>query len=84
MPFGPVSLSEKKVVIDEPAPLDWWEALKQRMDNQPQSRVVVPGDYVWDAVRLEIVPAMAGDVHDLAGLRMIGDLLADQDLAGSP
>ena len=35
-------------------------------------------------VATTVVPAMAGDVHDLVGLRTIGDLLADEDLAGSP
>jgi anion-transporting ArsA/GET3 family ATPase len=29
-------------------------------------------------VATAVVPALAGDVHDLAGLRLIGDLLADQ------
>jgi anion-transporting ArsA/GET3 family ATPase len=30
-----------------------------------------------------VVPALAGDVHDLAGLRRIGELLAGQELSGS-
>jgi anion-transporting ArsA/GET3 family ATPase len=30
-----------------------------------------------------VVPALAGDVHDLTGLRRIGELLAGQELSGS-
>ncbi len=30
------------------------------------------------SVATAVVPALAGDVHDLDGLRLIGDLLADQ------
>ncbi len=31
------------------------------------------------SVATAVVPALAGDVHDLVGLRQVGDLLADQD-----
>jgi hypothetical protein len=30
------------------------------------------------SVATAVVPALAGDVHDLDGLRLIGELLADQ------
>jgi hypothetical protein len=60
--FGPVGLSLTGIVIQQPTPVPWWETLKQKIDNQPQSRVVVPGEYSWkDVGAIQIAPAMHGD-----------------------
>lgn len=49
------------IVIQQPPP-PLWETLKQKIDNQPQSRVVVPGEYSWkDVGAIQIAPAMQGD-----------------------
>lgn len=61
VPFGAVSLSERGVRIQEPAPRPWWEELKQRFEGQTQPRFAQPGEYPWQNVRaIQIVPAIHG------------------------
>ena len=59
--FGPVTVSQEGVRIDQPSERPWWETLKERLEGQAPARVAVPGQHGWKDVVVRIAPAMQGD-----------------------
>jgi hypothetical protein len=59
--FGPLLVAPEGIRLEAAPPRHWSETLKEKLEGQEPTRVVVPGQYAWKDILLRIVPAMEGE-----------------------
>jgi hypothetical protein len=59
--FGPLLLAMEGVRLEAPPPRHWQDTLKENLEGQKPTRVVVPGQHAWQDIVVRIVPATEGD-----------------------